>query len=378
MHIAIIADPIDKQTAGIHYLTKHLIFNLLKFDKKNRYSIIRFKKETDQLKSKTIVLKNTLLFLKNDPIRTFITLPLLLRKLNPDVVVETAHFGPFNLPKKIKRVTIIHDLSPIKFPKFHPFLSQYLQKLFFPGIIKRSDLLFTNSKNTSQDLKSFYPESKSKICQLYLGKEDIFKPTKSEDIFKKYGINKPYFLSVGTIEPRKNLNTLLAAFSFFKKEHSSNIQLVIVGGDGWKTKSFYSELNKHPFKNDIKLIGYVNRLNLPALYSNALAFIYPSYYEGFGLPVLEAMACGAACIISNTSSLPEVGGEAALYFNPERPEELAERFNYILTEKEVQDSMKEASIQQASMFTWKKYAQEFIDELETRFGKEVDSKPEPR
>ena len=184
MHIAIIADPLDKQKAGIHYLTKHLVYNLLKLDKKNRYSIIRFKKEADQLKgNKTIVLKNTLPFLYNDPVRTFITLPLLLRKLKPDIVIETAHFGPFNLPKKIKRVTIIHDLSPIRFPKFHPFLSQFLQRIFFSGIIKRADLLITNSENTSLDLLKTYPKSDCKTKKILLGKEDIFKPTLAGNIF---------------------------------------------------------------------------------------------------------------------------------------------------------------------------------------------------
>jgi len=287
------------------------------------------------------------------------------------VVIETAHFGPFNLPKRIKRVTIIHDLSPVKFPKFHPFLSQVLQRIFFPGIIRRADLLITNSENTSQDLSSYYPKAQDKSFKILLGKEEIFKTTPSGNILEKYKIDQPYFLNVGTIEPRKNLNTLLEAFSLFRKECTSNVQLVIVGGKGWKTKSFYRLLNNHPFKNDIKLIGYVDRAELPILYSNTLAFIYPSFYEGFGLPVLESMACGAPCIVSSTSSLPEVGGQAALYFNPEKPEELADRLKFISTEKEVQISMKEASIQQASKFSWEKYAREFINKLEKEFGNKV-------
>lgn len=367
MHIAIIADPLDKQKAGIHYLTKHLIDQFLSLKSTNKYSIICF---NDQLihDHRTIVLKNTVPFIKNDPIRTFITLPILLRKLNPDVVIEPAHFGPFNLPKKIKRVTIIHDLSPLKFPKFHPFLSQFLQRIFLPGIIKRADLLITNSMNTSKDLKTYYPKSKNKIEQIYLGKEDIFKPTKSNCELLKYGIQSPYILSVGTIEPRKNLTTLLKAFTIFKLKNPSKMQLVIVGSKGWKSKSFYKEFKHHPFKNDIKLVGFVNRNDLPILYTCSLTFIYSSLYEGFGLPVLEAMACGSPCIISNTSSLPEVGGEAALYFNPERADELSEKLKLIYDNKALRTLLTEKSIKQASRFSWQQYAKVFIQKLESNFG----------
>lgn len=367
MHIAIIADPLDKQKAGIHYLTKHLIDQFLSLKSTNKYSIICF---NDQLihDHRTIVLKNTVPFIKNDPIRTFITLPILLRKLNPDVVIEPAHFGPFNLPKKIKRVTIIHDLSPLKFPKFHPFLSQFLQRIFLPGIIKRADLLITNSKNTSQDLMTYYPKSINKIEQIYLGKEDLFKPTGSLNDLAKHGIQRPYILSVGTIEPRKNLTTMLKAFTLFKQKIPSKIQLVIVGGKGWKSKPFYKELENHPFKDEIKLVGYVNRIDLPILYSCALTFIYPSLYEGFGLSVLEAMACGSPCIISNTSSLTEVGGEAVLYFNPERIDELSEKLKLIYDNKALRTLLTEKSIKQASRFSWQQYAKVFIQKLESNFG----------
>ena len=375
MHIAIIADPIDKQMAGIHYLTKHLVSNLSILGKKNTYSIIRFKKEPDQLNIKTIILKNTLPFLRNDPVRTFITLPLLLKKLNPDVVIETAHFGPFNLPKNIKRITIIHDLSPIKFPKFHPFLSRFLQRFFLPGIIKRADLLISNSKNTSLDLKTIYPESKGKIVQIYLGKEDFFKPKPAEDIFNRYQIKKPFFLNIGTIEPRKNLITLLNAFTLFKQAHKSKVQLVIAGSKGWKNHSFFQKLKSHPYREEIKLLGYVDRIDLPALYSNAAAFIYPSFYEGFGLPVLEAMACGAPCIVSNSSSLPEVGGDAVLYFDPHHASELKDQMLLVHHNKALQNSLKEIAITQASRFSWEKYAEKFIQELEINFAYGKNLKP---
>ncbi len=368
MHIVIIADPLDKQKAGIYYLTKHLVANLLKYDSKNRYSIIRLKPDLNSKDQPTVVLKNSIPFIHNDPVRTFLTLPLLIRKLKPDLVIEPAHFGPFNLPKRIKRLTIIHDLSPIKSPNYHPFLSQKLQRIFLPGILKKADLIIANSKNTKEDIIQCKPDSRNKTSYIHLGKEEIFGPTGAGNVLKKHKIQSPYFLNVGTIEPRKNLNTLLEAFTLFKQKSKSNIKLVITGGNGWRTKSFYNRLLNHPNKKDIIQIGYVKRSELPALYSNALAFIYPSYYEGFGLPVLEAMACGAPCIVSNTSSLPEVGGDASLYFNPKKASELMEKMVLINRNKAIQNSLREIALIQASKFSWEKYAKTFIHEIEHRFG----------
>ena len=375
MHIVIIADPLDKQTAGIHYLTKHLVSNLLKFEPKNKYSIIRLKNDSNIKDHQTIALENSIPFIQNDPIRTFITLPMLIRKLKPDLVIETAHFGPFNLPKKIKRLTIIHDLSPIKFPHFHPFLSQILQRIFMPKILKKANLIITNSKNTTADVIQQSPNAQNKTVHFYLGKEEIFKPAGAGNILEKHNIQAPYFLNVGTIEPRKNLNTLLEAFNLFKQKSESELKLVITGGQGWKAKSFYQKLKNHPYRNDILQIGYVDRNDLPSLYSNALAFIYPSFYEGFGLPVLEAMACGAPCIVSNTSSLPEVGGDATLYFNPQKASEMAEKMILIHHNKAIQNSLKEIAIKQASKFSWEKYTKSFIQEIEERFGEDESQKP---
>jgi len=368
MHIVVIADPLDKQSAGIFYYAKNLITHLFKIDKKNTYTFIKLNSREIAEDIPSTALKNTFSFLRNDPIRTFFTLPKLIKKLNPDVVVELAHFGPFNLPKKIKRVTVIHDLTPVKFPQFHKFSSQALQRIFFPGIIKRASILITNSKNTSKDLQDFYPKSEGKTKFIYLGKSNNFLPKFSENVLKQYKIKRPYFLTVGTIEPRKNLNTLLDAYKLFRMNSGKEIDLVISGGIGWKSKSFFNNYFSHPFKDDIKLVGYINRTDLPYLFSHTDAFIFPSLYEGFGLPVLEAMACGSACIVSNTSSLPEVCEDAAIYFDPNSSEELAKKMELIESDIVLQKELKEKSIIQAKKFTWDKHATEFIRKMEENFS----------
>lgn len=368
MHIVIIADPLDKQSAGIFYYAKNLIQNLLEIDKKNTYSIIKLNSRETSKNITFIPLNNTFTFQRNDPWRTFVTLPNLIKKLNPDVVIELAHFGPFNLPKKIKRVTVIHDLTPTKFPHYHKFSSQYIQRIFFPGIIKRADLLITNSKNTTKDLLTFYPKSEGKVKSIYLGKSNNFAPVSSVKVLKQYKISKPYFLTVSTIEPRKNLCCLLDAYTSFRTNNVGKIELVISGGIGWKSKRFFKKYFHHPFKNDIKLIGYANRTDLPALYSHAELFIFPSLYEGFGLPVLEAMTCGTACISSNTSSLPEICNDAAIYFNPESSKELSEKMELIMNDKALQKDLQRKSIEQAKKFSWEKYAKEFIHTIEGNFS----------
>ncbi len=368
MHIVIIADPLDKQSAGVFYYAKNLILSLLDIDKKNTYSIIKLNAREISENIQSIPLKNTFTFLHDDPYRTFITLPKLIKKLKPDVVVELAHFGPFNLPKTIKRVTIIHDLTPIKFPQYHKFYSQFLQKLFLPGIVKKADLLITNSKNTSLDLQHYYPKSKGKTETIHLGKSEGFKPSFSKNILKQHKISKPYFFTVGTIEPRKNLITLLEAYKLFRQKNETEIELIISGGIGWKSKEFFKNYFNHPFKDDIKLIGYASRQHLPYLYSHAEAFVFPSLYEGFGLPIVEAMACGTACIVSNTSSIPEVCEDAAIYFNPNSSEELSEKMEQIANNKELQREFMEKSMIQAKKFSWEIHAKEFIRLMETYFS----------
>lgn len=377
LHIAIIADPLQKQDSGVFQYTFNLVKQFARL-KNHKVSIVLLKKDyttdkepaTCNPQPATIYyLPNTLKFLKDDPIRTFVTLPRLIKKLSPDIVIEPAHFGPFNLPRRIKRVTVIHDLTPIKFPRFHRFQSQFLQRIFLPGILKRADLIVTNSENTKKDVIAYSPQAKEKTTFIHLGKDEFFKPERDISVLRKYGVKQPYFLFVGTIEPRKNLITLLEAFEQFKQKNQTNHALVIVGGKGWKSGRFFKKLKQYPFRSEIIIPGYVLREELPVFYSMAESFIYPSIYEGFGFPVLEAMACGTPVITSKTSSLPEVGGEAAVYFDPYQVSELVEKMELLEESDNMRKEMINKGFQQAEKFSWKKYAKEFVNLLEMKFGR---------
>jgi len=257
-------------------------------------------------------------------------------------------------------VTFIHDLTPILFPELHRWQSQFLQNIFLRGILRRTDLIIANSDNTARDIIANYPESASKVHRIYPGRNENFHFSKDAGVLVKHGLSKPYFLFVGTIEPRKNLLVLLEAFRLFKERKSADVQLVIVGGVGWKSKEFFAALEHHPFKADIVRPGFVQTIDLPVIYSSAIAFVYPSKYEGFGLPILEAASCGTPIITANNSSLAEAGGPGALYCRSGDSVALASRLEALHADQDLRDDLSSKCLVHAEQFTWDRFAEEIL------------------
>jgi glycosyltransferase involved in cell wall biosynthesis len=297
----------------------------------------------------------------------FFIIPFIIRWLKPDVVIEPAHFGPFNLPKKINRVTVIHDLTPLLFPQLHRWHSQILQRLFLRRILKRTSLVITNSNHTAKDIISHFPFCKDKTVVVYPHLLRLEHIVPDSGIFNKFNIHQPYFLFTGTIEPRKNLPLLLKAFQKVCSESDKQVMLVIAGGKGWKSDSFYDALSNHSFADRIICTGYVTDSHLSALYKNALAFVYPSLYEGFGLPVAEALSAGLPILVSRSSGMTEAGGDAPLYFNPGSPVELSEQMHQILNDEMLRKSLSIKSLQQADKMKSYNFAMEFLKTIEVRF-----------
>ena len=360
LKIAIIADALDYQYAGIYYYTKEIIKALAAIDSYNEYFIVRSISEGDTSKNVKELIIPQATFPSAAPYRLFVQIPRLLAKKQVDIVVEPRHFGPFNLPKSIKRVTFIHDLTPLHHPEWHQFASRFLQQLFLPSILKRTDHVLTNSEYTKQDIIQHFPVTRHKITSTLLAKESFFKPQEDIDLLRDLGINGPYLLHVGTIEPRKNLQVLIEAFEQLKQDATLSLQLVLVGKQGWKSESVFKAIENSPYKKDIKVLGYVERQALIALYSSAEAFVYPSLFEGFGLPLVEAMACGCPIISSNAACLPEIAGKAGLYFSPTSSKELIEQFQLLQSSPSKKSSLKQLSLQQAAKFSWKKTAKETL------------------
>ncbi len=362
MRIGIVADAVDLQYAGIHYFTRHLITELIRAGTDHRVILIRPKPGSDEFNCAEIVIPMPGNFVGN-VLRHLKAIPKAAVGAKVDVLIEPAHFGPFNLPPEIKRVTIIHDLTPVLFPAWHPKYSVIGHYLFLRKILRRTDLIIANSSCTKEDIVKRFKIPREKIVPVHLGVSEHFRPVDDPVALGKYGIYKPYFLYQGTIEPRKNIVNLIAAYEIYRRrEKASNIQLILSGKKGWRIKNVIKARFNSAFKDDIILLGYVDREDMPALYSGAAGFIYPSLYEGFGMPVLEAMACGIPVATSNTSSLPEVGGRFTIQFDPRNPGQIADAF--IMFKDIGKDHLKK-QMEYAHRKTWKSMAEEILGRLNT-------------
>lgn len=361
MKIGIIADPIDLQDAGIYYYTSNFITSLCKNKGEHTIYIFRINSEIKFTNCHEVVVPLFKFLPLKRYIRTLIQIPIKARELGLDLVIEPAHFGPFFLPNKTKRVTIIHDLTPILFPNYHRLLSSILHKFILPRILKRTDLILTNSNHSKSDICKYFNINSDKVMYLYPGIENIFVPSQNKRTLHRYGIYKKYFLFLGTLEPRKNLLVLIRAYELWREQNPrQEIQLILAGKKGWNYSPIIKAQQQSAFSDDIILLGYVERVDMPAIYSGSELFIYPSRYEGFGLPVLEALSCGCKVICSNSSSLPEVGAGFANYFNSENEFELCATIQSVKSSKR----SKQEQLEYVKKFSWKETAINFLRKVE--------------
>jgi glycosyltransferase involved in cell wall biosynthesis len=231
--------------------------------------------------------------------------------------------------------------------------------LFFKRNIAFADKIIAISNTTKQDLIDIYKIPESKIEVIYLAASEKFKPLKEKEIFQikeKYNLFKPFVLYVGTIEPRKNIPTLLHAFSKCLKK-VRDVELILAGGLGWNYDEVFNTVKILNISDKVRFLGYIPDEDLPAIYNAAKVFVFPSYYEGFGLPPLEAMQCGTPVITSNVSSLPEVVGKDGMMIDPSDENGFCRMLIKILTDDEYYQYQKEYGKERSKLFSWKKTAE---------------------
>lgn len=364
MKIVFLADALDTQKAGIHQYCKGLLLALDELETKHQLCVVR-PKAKNQFKNITEieVPVNTKIPL-HQRWRLFTSIPKIVNKLKPDAVVELAHFGPFNLPSNIKRVTFIHDISPVLYPQWHPKVSVLAHRFFLKSILKKTSLILTNTKFTQTEIIKKYPFAKHKTGVTHLGcaiNEALLNP----EVPVKTSSNQiPYYLYVGTLEPRKNINTLIKAFELFlSKQKTPNTNLILAGNWGWKYKSIEDAIKKSSYQKNIICKGYVSEEEKIKLIKNAVAFIYPSLYEGFGIPIIEAMRFGCPVICSNIGSSKEVAGNMAMYFEKLNAEELCGQMQKIKLNP-LSKMQKKAFVDYSERFTWLATANKTLSFLE--------------
>ena len=282
----------------------------------------------------------------------------------PDIFFTPTHYAPRFSP--IPTTISIMDISYIFYPEL--FLKKDLYQLtnWTKYSVAKAKAIFTISTSSNDDIIKTYSVDENNVHVTYPGIKQVSgiknKVLSMEDLSKKFGVKGNYILFVGTLQPRKNIERLVEAFSMLSK---SDLSLVIVGKKGWQYEDILRSPKRYGVEDRVKFLDFVEDDDLPSLYKNAACFVLPSLYEGFGLPVLEAMKYGCPVLISNVSSLPEAGGDAALYFDPTDSEDIARQIKRVLTDDKLRNAMIEKGKAQVKKFSWEKTAKETLRVLES-------------
>jgi glycosyltransferase involved in cell wall biosynthesis len=262
----------------------------------------------------------------------------------------------------VPTVLTVHDMIFRLFPEHQKRLNYWYLNATMPTYCRRADAIITVSESSKRDIVAEYGLDAEKVSVIPEAAAPEFEPAAVEAVRvvrQRYGLPERFAIHVSTIEPRKNLTRLVEALEQLYQE-GITIPLVAVGGRGWLYDDFFERLEELEMKQWIRFPGYVPAADLPALYSAATMAVMPSVYEGFGLPVLEAMACGTPVVSSQASSLPEAGGEAARYFDPYDVEEMAEVLRSTWTNDGLREEMRRQGLVQAFKFSWRRAAKETL------------------
>lgn len=273
---------------------------------------------------------------------------------------------PAYLAYRFKGPTIVtvHDLSWIRHPETHPAERLREMNRFMPKVVEKATHIVVDSEFVRREVMTHYGVAGDRVTTVLLGVGEEFRPidsTHCRPALEQFGLKHGhYLLAVGTLEPRKNLATVIAAFEQLPQGIRQRYPLVIVGMKGWGMDRFSDSLRKLINCGEVRLLGYVAQEDLPALYSGARLFVFPSLYEGFGLPPLEAMACGVPVIASRRASLPEVVGNAGILVEPMDDATIAGHMRTLIEDDAIHASLREAGQERAKDFTWQKFALETL------------------
>lgn len=271
----------------------------------------------------------------------------------PQVTHSTNLAGP--RLKHGKLVVTVHDLSFCRRPEWHKADNTAFSLRALGNAVANADLLITPSRFTADELVELYPATQGRVRVVPEAVLPVYRPVGDpaamRAVLKRHGLARPYLLFVGTLEPRKNLVRLLAAYERLVAGGQDGFDLVLAGGTGWKAGPIEEALSHSAAQGRVRRLGYVPGPELPALYQGAWALAYPSLYEGFGLPVLESLACGTPVVTSAAASLPEVGGDAALYVDPQDEDELLDALERITGQPGLRDDLATRALDQAKRFS---------------------------
>ena len=368
--LRIVFDARHLRDYGIGTHIRNLIGSLKEIDRENQYTLLVRAADKDAFDPLPPNFKSALWDHISGHWADDVRLPWLLRSFHADVHHVPSNAVPLLMPKPY--VVTIHDLGSLIFPQHEDFRRSLRAYRFRHGLI-RADQIIAVSGATSRDLQNVLNIDKSRIRVIYNAPDPIFMQSSvSEDqherrqLEDRYQVNYPYLLYAGTIRAQKNIPRLVEAFAVLRNDLSShpvykNLRLVIIGDELSKYPQVRRAVIQSKMESLVRFLGFVPVETLRAFYKSAAAFVFPSLYEGFGLPPLEAMACGTPVVTSNSSSLPEVVGEAAMIVNPENVFDIARGIREVLLDEVLRKRCVQLGLQQLRRFSWKQTAEQVVE-----------------
>lgn len=276
---------------------------------------------------------------------------------------EVTHFFNYIVPPKVdgKKIVTVHDMVYKSFPETVRGRTRYMLETGLRRSLKRADLVVTDSEFSRTEIIKYFPSAAEKLRVVPCGVDrNRFHPVENqeriEETKKELGISGEYFLYLGTLEPRKNLRRLMLAYNAFRKGKAEYPKMVLAGGKGWMNDELFRAIEELELAQDVIELSYVPEGHLCTLMSGALAFVFPSIYEGFGMPPLEAMACGVPVLTTHAASLPEVVGDSALICDPYQPEQMTDSLEQLYRDAMLRRDLSEAGLRRARMFSWENAA----------------------
>lgn len=358
---------------GIGTYTYQLVKNLFAIDKANEY---RFFWPGDEFKNLDPTVDEVFNSIERskDKFWEEVHIPMSVEQEKIDIYHVPQNGIGLPAKKGCLNVVTVHDLIPYIYPETvgKGYLKIFLSEM--PRIVEQSDLIITVSEHSKRDIQRIFQVPEERIAVTYEAPESVYRAIDKGEARKyvqeKYGIDSRYVLYIGGFSPRKNVRGLINAFYEIQHSIPQDVKLVLVGKEARDFDETTMLVEALRLQDRVVFTGFAPVLELPYLYAGADLFVYPSFYEGFGLPPLEAMACGTPVITSNNSSIPEVTGEAALLINPHDMYDLAGAMEKVLNNPEVGAEMRTAGLKQAENFTWKKCAEETLAAYQKLYARE--------
>jgi glycosyltransferase involved in cell wall biosynthesis len=365
MRVLVDCTQISRLKAGVGVYAQNLLSELIQIDSDLSLFLLIQDDDPDldfnQYSNVKLIRFNAKIFRKL-PFRFLLEqlfIPLLAIKYKIQVI-HSLHYSFPLAPMSAKKIVTIHDMTMFLIPETHLRFKVYYFRFFIRASIWLVDELIFVSRSTQNDYLRYFSKPCASCHIVPLGKSPLFRsdldPLSISHVINTYGLKRPYILYIGTIEPRKNLIRLVEAFSELAVTYPDHV-LVIAGMKGWMYEDLFELVRKFDMEKRVIFTGFVLDKDKPYLIKGCEIFVYPSLYEGFGLPLLEALSCGVPALTSNVSSLPEIAGDAALLVDPTSEAEIADGLNRLLGDRVFQDMFSKKAIKQASGFTWSKTAQ---------------------